>query len=150
MLTYVLDSYRMDRDSFWELHDLIKDDPIFQGAPGRPQRRPHIQLATFLCRLGGETGLKTAGFAGIAEGSVNNYMKRVTHALRRLRNTFVRWPSGENCEVVLAYFEDEDFPGCLGSGDGSYFRSGVKPLRNGFAFFCHKGFYAVRVFVAQY
>lgn len=41
--------------------------------------------------------------------------------------------------------EEEGFPGALGSGDGTYFLAARKPGVNGYAFYCHKGFYAVRL-----
>ncbi|RPD57564.1 hypothetical protein L226DRAFT_457808 [Lentinus tigrinus ALCF2SS1-7] len=136
----------MDRESFWELRDHIKTHPIYKsGSDRRPQRSPHIQLATFLCRMGGETGLKSAGFSAIAEGTVWLYTLRTCHAIRSLRDEFVRWPESEERDVISSWYEQYDFPGCVGAGDGTYFQSDVKPGENGYAFYCHKGFYAVCV-----
>ncbi|KAG2112864.1 hypothetical protein DEU56DRAFT_762002 [Suillus clintonianus] len=50
----------------------------------RPQRPVYYQLATFLCRLGAESGLKTAGVMSIAEGSV--LARRATEAVSLWRN----------------------------------------------------------------
>lgn len=49
---------RMSRESFWHLHELIQDDPVFLGGPRSPQRPVAQQLAAFLCYVGAEPGLK--------------------------------------------------------------------------------------------
>ncbi|PBK80702.1 hypothetical protein ARMGADRAFT_949323, partial [Armillaria gallica] len=35
------------------------------------------------------------------------------------------------------------FPSCLGSGDGSYIHLMNQPTKNGYAYWCHKKFYAL-------
>ncbi|KAF6746693.1 hypothetical protein DFP72DRAFT_1076206 [Ephemerocybe angulata] len=76
----------MSRESFWELHDLISGDQIFQSKGKKPQRSVELQLATFLCRVGAETSVKIASVMSIAEGTVDIYCKRVCHAIRQLRD----------------------------------------------------------------
>ncbi len=138
----------MDRDAFWDLHKLIRDNPIFQTPPGRRRQRPsHIQLATFLCYVGGESGIKTAAFSGITEGTVWEYMRRCNHAIRCLRDDFIAWPTEAHRDWISDFMEECGFPGCVGSADGTYFRAGRKPVSNGYAFYCHKGFYAVCTFI---
>lgn len=72
---------RLDRKSFWHVHGLIWEDTRFFSKGRRPQRAVKYQLATFLCRSGAETALKTAGVMSIAEGTVYEYMRRVTNSL---------------------------------------------------------------------
>ena len=95
--------------------------------------------------VGGDTALKTAGFSAIAEGTVPLYLRRTTHAIRSLRDEFIRWPSEEERDEISEWYAEYGFPGCEGPGDGTYFRSLTKPGENGFAFYCYKGFYAVRL-----
>ena len=133
----------MDRESFWNLYDLIRHDPIFISDGRRPQRSPLIQLATFLGYVGGESGIKTALGMSIAEGTVWLYITRVSHALRQLRDTFIRWPDYQQRDVISDIYELHGFPGCLGACDGSYFRAAMRPQKNGLAYYCRKGFYAV-------
>ncbi|TFK78543.1 hypothetical protein K466DRAFT_465884, partial [Polyporus arcularius HHB13444] len=133
----------MDRDAFWDLHDLIKTHEVYQSRGQKPQHPSHIQLATFLCRAGGETGLKAASFAAIAEGTVPLHMIRTSRALRSHRDAYIRWPDFDTRDWISMYYAGEGFPGCIGAGDGTYLESAVKPLENGYAFYCYKGFFAV-------
>lgn len=134
---------RMDRDSFWHLHDLISEDPIFVSTGKKPQRPPSYQLAAFLARMGALGNIKTAGFCAIAEGTVRLYCFRVVHAVRKLRPLFLAWPHNERRDYIARQMAVAGFPGCIGSGDGTYFRLEDKPLENGYAYWCHKKFYAV-------
>ncbi len=134
---------RMDREAFWELHQLIRNDPVFISKGCRPQRPALIQLATFLCYVGGESGIKTAAFTATAEGTVWLYTRRVTRTVRKLRDQFISWPSNGERDRISARLGNQGFPGCLGSCDGSYLRSASKPKENGYAYYCHKGLYAV-------
>ena len=133
----------MDREAFWELNDLIKTDEVYQSRGRKPQQAPYIQLATFLCRVGGDTGLKAASFAAIAEGTVSHHTIRTSFALRSHRDEFIHWPNVNARDWISAWFAAYGFPGCTGLGDATYLESAVKPLENGYAFYCRKGFYAV-------
>ena len=53
----------MDRQAFWKLYDLIKDDPVFISTGTRPQRLVHFLLAAFLCRIGAESAVNSANIA---------------------------------------------------------------------------------------
>jgi len=134
----------MDRKSFWYIHDCIKDDPIFVSTGRRPQRPVKYQLAAFLSRVGSDSAVKTAGVIAIAEGAVYNYCNRITTALRKLREHFLKWPEMDERDELSAAMTEYGFPGCLGSGDGSYLVLSVRPKVNGFAYWCRKKFYAVR------
>ncbi len=132
----------MDRESFWDLNDLVRYHTVFKSKGRKPQRPSHIQLAAFLCYVGGESGIKTAAFTAIAEGTIWTYIARSVTAIRALRDHFIRWPNGAERDQVSEGM-GENWPGCIGSCDGTYIPAALKPLINGFAFWCHKGFYAV-------
>lgn len=134
----------MDRQTFWQVHELIRDDPIFVSTGIRPQRSPKYQLATFLARAGSETAIKTATVMAIAEGSVYQYMDRVGRAFRNIREDHLAWPGEIRRMYISERCTQKGFPGCLGSGDGSYIHLLDKPMRNGYAYWCRKKFYAVR------
>lgn len=134
---------RMDRNSFWQLHDLIAGHQVFQTYRGRPQRPVHFQLAAFLSRMGALSAVKAAGFIALAEGSVYRYSQRVCKAIRSLRDQFVRWPDDTEREHFSAVFGEAGFPGCLGSADGTYIRLDSKPKKNGYAYYNRKGYYSV-------
>ncbi|KAI0055217.1 hypothetical protein BV25DRAFT_1815942 [Artomyces pyxidatus] len=129
----------MSRESFWKLHDMIKGDPIFQSRGRRPQRPVKYQLATFLCRMGAESAIKTAGVMAIAEGTAYLYSWRVCKAFRNIRAQHLAWPGPER----RAFLSQEmqvgwGFPGCISIGDGSYIFLENRPSRNGYAFWCRK------------
>jgi hypothetical protein len=133
----------MDRDTFWHVHNLIHDDPRFLSTGRRPQRPVKYQLAVFLCRAGAESAIKTASVMSIAEGSVYKYTTRVTNALRAIRDDHLAWPGQYRREFISDQLTDAGFPGCIGMGDGTYIRLIDKPITNGWAYYCHKKFYAV-------
>ena len=133
----------MDRRAFWHLHSLIQDDPIFVSTGKKPQRPSWLQLAVFLCRMGGKTAITTASFASISEGAVFLYTDRVCRALRNIRNNHVYWPDNAERERFSDAMSEWGFPGCLGSGDGTYVRLEKRPSQNGYAYWCRKKMYAV-------
>ncbi|GJF00846.1 DDE superfamily endonuclease [Phanerochaete sordida] len=133
----------MDKDSFWRVEALIADHPEFDKGSIREQRPVAWQPACFLCRMGAETGLKTAAFCGVAEGAVYDYSDRVVQAIRRKRSELLGWPGAERRDHISAQMAEAGFPGCLGSCDGTYFRLADKPGENGYAYWCHKKFYAL-------
>ena len=85
----------MDRVSFWYIHDLIEDNPIFQSTGKWPQRPPKYQLAAFFSKVGSDSAVKTATIISISEGCVYNYCKRVCQALLNLCSDFLVWPGSE-------------------------------------------------------
>nr|AGC14732.1 hypothetical protein [Lentinula edodes] len=133
----------MGRDAFWHLHDLIAADAAFQSTANRPQRPVRYQLATFLCRVGAETAVKTASVMAVAEGSVYNYVQCVIGAIRRLRSDYLPWPGEARRHFISEKFAEQGFPGCLGTADGCLFRLTNQPLVNPYAYWCRKKFYAV-------
>ncbi|EJF58572.1 hypothetical protein DICSQDRAFT_66655 [Dichomitus squalens LYAD-421 SS1] len=136
----------MDRDAFWHLHDLVKDDPVFVSAGKKPQRPSWLQLAVFLCHMGNESAVKTASFASVSEGAVFLYTERVCTALRNIRNQHIYWPEDDERERFSDAMSEWGFPGCLGSGDGTYIRLEKRPSQNGYAYWCRKKMYAVSYF----
>ena len=60
----------MDRVSFWYIHDLVEDNPIFQSTGKWPQRPSKYQLAAFFSKVGSDSVVKTAAIISISEGCV--------------------------------------------------------------------------------
>ncbi|RDX43329.1 hypothetical protein OH76DRAFT_1361348 [Lentinus brumalis] len=133
----------MDRDAFWHLNELIQDDPVFVSTGKRPQRPPWYQLAVFLCRMGNKTGITAASFASISEGTVWLYTDRVCQAFRNIRDQHIYWPGHVERDEFSNSMADWGFPGCLGSGDGTYIRLERRPSMNGYAYWCRKKMYAI-------
>ena len=133
----------MDRETFYYVLDIIKDDPVFVSRGRRPQRAPKYQLAAYLCFVGAESAIKTASVLAIAEGTVHLYVDRVCKALRRARDQHLAWPQGPRREYLSREGEKFGFPGFLGSGDGTYIPLAQKPVKNGWTYWCRKKYYSV-------
>ncbi|KAE8992888.1 hypothetical protein PR003_g21994 [Phytophthora rubi] len=81
--------FRLDRDVFYRLVDLVKDDPVFFSKGTKPFRGGavlHLMvLLKFLGTYGNDNSNRKIGhFLGIARGSVPNYLFRVSSAVMRL------------------------------------------------------------------
>ena len=135
----------MDRESFQYVLDLIEDDPVFVSTnPLKPQRPARHQLATFLCRVGSTSAIKTSTVMGIAEGTVFLYVDRVSKALRRRREDHLAWPGEERRQFLSDRGAEYGFPGYIGSGDGCLIRLERRPsAKNPWAYYCRKQFYSV-------
>lgn len=133
----------MSREAFWHLHDLICDDAVFISTGKRPQRPVKYQWGTFLCRMGSESAIKTAGIMSIAEGTVSLYTARVCRAIRGIRDEYLAWPGKERREFLSRTMREWGFPGCIGIADGSYIHLAFRPRDNGYAYWCRKKHYAV-------
>lgn len=135
----------MDRESFWYLHKLIKDDPVFRSTGRKPQRPSWHQLAAFLIRYGEDPAIKSAKISGVSEGSIYNYADRVTQALRNIRADHLSWPGKERRAFLKHEMADYGFPGCIGIVDGTLIPLRSKPPKNGEVYWCRKKFYGVSV-----
>ena len=90
--------YRMRRDAFWRLHQLIKDDEIFLPNPGngRIQRPTSFQLMVCLKAFGKEgSGLSAGNLRDVfatGHGTSIVYIRRVVTAIHKHRNKYLHWP----------------------------------------------------------
>jgi len=134
---------RMSRNAFWHVHGLIQDDPIFQSTGCRLQHPVKYQLVAFLLKFGENSSLQTAGVLAIAEGTVYLYAKQVCRALCNIQMQHVFWPGPAQRQFLKQAMADFGFPGCIGIVDGTLIRLMDKPAKEGWAFYCWKGFYAV-------
>lgn len=140
---------RVDKETFWHIHDLIAGDPGFVSTGNKPQRPVKYQLSAFLCRYGAETGVKTSSVVCISEGSAYGYIKRVVRAIRNIRDNHIGWPGPERRQFLSEEMDAYGFAGCIGVGDGSFIPLGNKPYTEGWAYWCRKKFYAV-IFIVHH
>ena len=133
----------MSRDAFWHVHGLIQHDPIFQSSGPRPQQPVKYQLAAYLIRFGSNTSIRTAAILSLAEGTVYLYTKCVCSALRNIKTEHLFWPGPVHKEFLKNEMAEFGFPGAIGIVDGTLIQLVDKPLKDGWAYFCHKKFYAV-------
>ena len=127
---------------------LLAPNPIFHS-PRKKQRHVKFQIAAFLIRYGqqGSDSLDVAAKLSIGHGTVHNYCKRVSRAIRELGHRHLNWGTQERKEVVSDAIQAKSvFPKCLGSGDGSQIRFGELPLLDGEQFRSRKKFISVSTF----
>jgi hypothetical protein len=126
--------YRVDRESFWLIHDLIKDHDVFKqkGPRGRPQTDVKTQLCVFLRFLGTEgSGASNHGQRStfrVSYGFAARCRKRVARAICSLASQYVSWPDEqERKQITKAIFELSQLSNCIGIIDGTLFPLYAEP-----------------------
>ncbi|KAF7362660.1 DDE Tnp4 domain-containing protein [Mycena venus] len=140
--------FRVGRDLFDYLVQVLAPNPIFLSKGRRPQRHVKYQLGCFLIRYGsiGSDTIGTAQKLSIGFGTVFLYCRRVTRAIRELRTQFVGWPTAERKTVIRRDIKDRSgFAKCLGAGDGSLIRFCEVPREDGHLFQSRKKFFGTNM-----
>jgi hypothetical protein len=139
--------YRMGREAFDHVLDIIKDDPIFVSTGKKPQRSAKHQLMVFLLRVGGRLAQESANVGSVSEGSVYQYCSWVSKALRCRCADFIAWPGEQRRQYIKEECAEHGFPGCVGLGDATFFAFRQKPRGStGWTYWCRKKFYSVSFF----
>ena len=127
--------YRMSKESFRDLYNLIKEDPVFKRNPlkrGRKQAHPAYQLAVLLKYYGtegsGNSNPELRNVFRVGRGTVKNWRDRALKAIRNLKNRAYTWPDeDERKEIALRIGEKFDWPNCIGIMDGTLFPLAFEP-----------------------
>lgn len=127
-----LSKYRMSRDSFYKIHEMIKDHPIFQSRSKKQAPALH-QLMVFLKYVGtegnGASNSNQRQTFGISYGSAQKYRQRVTTAIRSYSEEYVYWPDEEERDKIIGREINRlfNFPHCVGIADGTLFPLAFEP-----------------------
>jgi hypothetical protein len=118
------EKYRVSRDSFKKLLDLIKDHPIFKSQNNKRQAPVANQLLLFLFYIGragsGASNPSNRNIFGLGRGTSDLYRKRVISALRCLRERAIRWPDqAERVEIALRIRNKYHWLNVCGFADGT-------------------------------
>jgi len=126
--------YRVSKESFRELVDLIKDDPVFGrlNNRGRRQAPPAHQLAVLLKYMGtegtGGSNPDMRNFFHIGRGTALAYRDRALKAIRNLKSQAFTWPDEDERKIIAArIFNEFDWPNCVGIIDGTLFPLATEP-----------------------
>lgn len=132
--TDFLRKYRMTRESFNELVELIADDSVFDSGyeKGRRQRPVAYQIMTLLKFLGSEgSGSSCPDLRNVFNTGLGTnilYIRRVVEALRNKRDQFIHWPENEERDsIAVALLEKSGLPNCIGIVDGTLFPLAFAP-----------------------
>jgi hypothetical protein len=126
-----LQKYRMSRTSFQILLDKIKDHPVFQSK-NRMQSPVSHQLMTWLKFVGtegsGASNSNQRNTFGIGYGTSSAFRRRVTEAIRSLKDDYYYWPGEEERKIIgKEIFSRYDFPHCASIADGTLFPLAFEP-----------------------
>jgi len=125
--------YRMTRESFKRIVDLIKDNPLFASkGRGKKQRSVSHQLLVALKFFGSEGNAQSNPFLkdvfATGRGTNGDYIKRVALALQSLKDEVVTWPNNqERREISKRLEEPTGLPNCIAIMDGSLFPIAFEP-----------------------
>ena len=115
---------RMDQVSFLRLLHEIEDHPVFHNISHYAQEKVWVQLVVVLNRFGcygnGISIGRVARFAGIANGSVDNYTKRVIEAILSLTPRYIQWPDANaRRRIAERFYAKHGLKNCVGIVDGT-------------------------------
>jgi len=147
-----LSHFRLTREQFEGVAHIISSHPIFVQQLRKNNAKCHkFQLLVFLYRVGqeGPAGgdVKVGSFFGIGKGSVHNYVRTVTKALRALYHEVVTWPSAEEKVKMKNRSVLHGFRNCIGIIDGTLLYLHVAPELFSECYYCRKDAYAVNILV---
>jgi hypothetical protein len=143
--------FRMSKENFNNLLNLIEPHPIFHNNSTNPQRPVRLQLMVTLYYLGsggnGGTWTKIGGYFGIGDGTVQLFTQRVMTAILSIKDQIIKWPKPGSIEykrTLQMHLHLHGFPNCLGFVDGSHFAVYRKPVgKQGSAYWTRHDEYAL-------
>ena len=139
--------YRFGRESIHFLCDLLEEDlerPTARNNALTTEEQVLIALRFFASGSFLEIVGDTVG--GIPKCTVSRIISRVSAAISKKQNQFIRWPStGESRqEIKQGFFEKGGFPGVIGCIDGTHIRI-QGPSDNENDFVNRKGYHSINV-----
>ena len=148
--------YRMDRTSFYQLHDRIKNHAVFQSnKSGQQQVDSKYQLLWFLAHIGtqgcGMSSRKSVHQFPSSYGSFVLFQKRCITAILTLHDEAYFWPEAEERKVIAQKFHEKyHVPHVVGVADGTLFPLDFKPNRNDYPDFKgRKGKYTITCLIVN-
>ncbi|XP_018305551.1 putative nuclease HARBI1 [Mycetomoellerius zeteki] len=142
--------YRLKRMLVMDIIDKFNQWPHFRNLGGHGGFEPisaEKHIFTFLWFAGHQS----ASFRDVADrfsvslSTVESILRRVTQFLYEMRNEVIRYPiEAEKQRTQRHYFENKDFPGVIGSIDGSYIRID-KPSEDPVAYINRKHYFSVHM-----
>lgn len=149
--TEFLKHFRVSRTNFWRLVSLIQNHEEFKSKKGKRKRSTvACHCLVYLYRLGREgadgSTMSIASYFGIGNGTVLNYLARVTVAIKSLKENIITWPDDDEKEDIKRRIRVRyGFQNCIGIIDGTLIGLFQKPSVYGESYFCRKQIYAINV-----
>ncbi|KAG8729640.1 hypothetical protein FRC10_003552 [Ceratobasidium sp. 414] len=140
--------YRMSKETFWAMVDVLKTNTIFQSKGHKNQRPVHYQLGMFLLRYGiaGSHIQHPKLLTSIGEGTVVLYCCRVIRVIREHGLECVVWPTEERKQEIKHGFKKIcRLDNIIGSLDGTLHGLESKPRIAGDSYVSRKKTLSVNV-----
>jgi hypothetical protein len=127
-----LQNFRMQRGSFVQLVDLIKDHEVFQQKGKKKQAPVAHQLLVLLMYLGtsgsGASNPRLRSFFGLGRGTVELYRNRCVTAICSLRDQAIQWPDeAERTIIARRILKEFNWPNTIAIADGTLFPLTYEP-----------------------
>jgi hypothetical protein len=148
--------FRISRETFWELVELLKDHEAFtrrgSDSRGPPPKPAHHQLLVLLKYYGCEgnqaSSKALSTFFATSNGVVDTCRNNALQALLSLEDRIYFWPdAGERRAIAMRIKQQYRFPNCVGLIDGTLLPLASRPLLHGENYLSRKRFYAIVMLV---
>ena len=139
--------FRIRRASFFNLLDMIKDDPIFNKKKYKKARPSSHQLLVFLYRIGREGVAASlsalSAFFKLGKGTLRTYILNVLKAIIKHKQDVIYWPSAEERKELSDRLTAYGFPNCVGIIDGTLIVLDRRPATDFESYYSRKSNYAI-------
>lgn len=141
--------FRLDREYFFVVCELVAGDPIFASIPEKRQKASVAAHMLCLMKMLGTTGCeasfdKLADFFSLGKGTVEMYVNRAIASVDALHARVITWPDSlERAEISSRVSSASGFGNCGGFIDGTLFPLALSPRLCGEDYYLRKSSYAV-------
>ena len=148
--------FRMSRNCYWQLVELIANHPVFlkknSDSRGKAPKPASHQLLVLLKYYGSEgnsaSSVSLGSFFGIGHGAVDRCKEAALEGVLSLEDRTYFWPDAEERKVIANRIRDTYlFPNCVGIIDGTLLPLLQRPLLHGENYLSRKKFYAIVMLV---
>ena len=147
-----LKSFRITRNSFFLLLEVMKEKRVFKRVSKKKKARPiAYQLLVFLYRIGKEGDGGSCGdisqHFGIGKGTIKNYTRRCVKALLEMKDEIVYWPDEDERLEMRNRLSPTGFRHCVGIIDGTLMGLAFRPEAYHECYYTRKSMYAINTLI---
>ena len=138
--------YRLTKDAFYELLDIIRPNLLPHNNRGRPIPVDLQLLLTLRFYATGSFQLACGDLCGISQSSASRIIKKVSTTIARLKNRYITFPEGVMLQQVkLDFWRIGRIPGVVGAIDCTHVQIPCPGGANGELFRNRKGYFSINV-----
>ena len=138
--------YRLAKDAFRELLELIREDITSHNERGNPIPCDIQLLVTLRFYATGTFQLACGDLCEISQPSASRIIKRVSESIARLHNEYINFPQGPAArKTKLEFWRISRFPGVLGTIDCTHIKIPCPGGRTAELYRNRKGYFSINV-----